>query len=358
MLSAVCWNLSCAAAIVSSTERTTWRLERVCCWPGAPEAAGGAPDEYEPESALSGGAPAVSFGAACSAATEVLLPPSSLPPSDERPTTTATISSDAAASAGIQKLGSASRPRFERGFGKPAATRRSSSAAKAGAGSGESARSARASSCSSRSRGSSALARPSASASSMRARSVSGPVIASPPQLLHGAVQLRADVRLAHPEHPADLGIRKSCLELQRNEVAVARVERRERGAHGLAPHDALRVVLRSERIQVLGVCLERRTTLEAAQLVERGVACDAEQPGLRRAAPGAVAGALAVGPLERLRGHFLGRGAVAQHRCDVRVHPRERALVERLELLPGRPIGRDPHHRLCDRLVHTGSTA
>ena len=63
---------------------------------------------------------------------------------------------------------------------------------------------------------------------------------------------------------------------------------------------------------------------LAAAQLVERGVAGDAEQPCLLGPARGAEASPLAVGALERLRRDLLRRGAVAQHRGDVSVHARE----------------------------------
>src|SRR3954454_17544346 len=214
------------------------------------------------------------------AATSLLC---SSPPRAPSAITATTISAAAAAKAGTQSRCRRGRRDARSGLPKPPATRVPRSCSNSGRGAGESARSASASCCCSRSRGSAAVAAPSASAASIRSRSVSrrmsGPLIARLPQLLHRAMQLRAHVRLAHPEHAPDLGVREPSLELEGNEVAVLRLEYGQRRAHRLATDDTLGVVLGREGGQVLGIRLERRAALQAAQLVERRVARDAEQP-------------------------------------------------------------------------------
>ena len=74
-------------------------------------------------------------------------------------------------------------------------------------------------------------------------------VMAGLSQLRDGAVQAGAHVRLRHPEHAGDLAVREPARELQRDQVALLAVERRERGADGLAPQRQLRVVLRRRRV-------------------------------------------------------------------------------------------------------------
>ena len=103
------------------------------------------------------------------------------------------------------------------------------------------------------------------------------------------------------------------------------------------------------------GSVSRRRAAPAPAQLVERGVAGDAEQPGLHAPAPGSVARALAVGALEGLRRHVLRRRAVAQQRRHIRVDPRERPLVERGESLGVR--SRYNRHALRDSFVHALTT-
>ena len=75
------------------------------------------------------------------------------------------------------------------------------------------------------------------------------------------------------------------------------------------------------------------RRALAAAQLVERGVAGDAEQPRARRPAAGVEARAAPVRPLERQGGDVLGRGAVTQQRRGVGEDVVPRIAVERVEV-------------------------
>ena len=85
----------------------------------------------------------------------------------------------------------------------------------------------------------------------------------------------------------------------------------------------------------VLGVHNQGRQPAAAAQLVERGVARDPEQPTALIAAAAVKGTAVAVGALERHRGHILGRGAVTQQRQHVGVDVVTAGAVERLEALP-----------------------
>src|SRR3954468_6601256 len=99
--SAACCSVWCAVEIVSSTERATWREL-------APAAADG----------VAGGAGKRSvLGARSNTAEEVADEEREPPVNDEIATTATAISTVAAASAGIQKLGSAKRPRDRFGFG-------------------------------------------------------------------------------------------------------------------------------------------------------------------------------------------------------------------------------------------------
>ena len=93
-----------------------------------------------------------------------------------------------------------------------------------------------------------------------------------------------------------------------------------------------------------------------AAQLVEGGVAGDPEQPGARLAAAGVEARALAVGALEGGRGHFLGRGPVADQAGDVGVDVVAAGAVE-LRRRRCRPRAAPPW-RLRSRSVHALTTA
>ena len=106
-----------------------------------------------------------------------------------------------------------------------------------------------------------------------------------------------------------------------------------ERGADGGAAQRGLGVVLRRGGLDVGRVGGQRGGALAPPQLVERGVAGDAEQPGARRAAAGLVRALLAVCALERGRGDVLCRRAIAQQRGHVGVDVVARRPVERIEV-------------------------
>src|SRR5919112_6629357 len=131
-------------------------------------------------------------------------------------------------------------------------------------------------------------------------------------ELRDGSVQAGAGIRLGHSEHACDLGVRETAGELERDQVALLSIQRRERRAYGLAPQRELGLVLGCRGDGVLGIDLEHGAALALSQLVESGVASDAEQPGVHRAASGPVGAPLPVGALERLGGHVLRGGPVA----------------------------------------------
>ena len=66
---------------------------------------------------------------------------------------------------------------------------------------------------------------------------------------------------------------------------------------------------------------LATAAALTAPQLVERRVARDREQPRPGRSATTIQARPGPVEPLERKRGHILGRGSIAEQRDRVRMH-------------------------------------
>ena len=113
-------------------------------------------------------------------------------------------------------------------------------------------------------------------------------------------MQLGAGVRLADAEHGGDLGVAEAGEELERDQLALARRSRRASAAAS-----ASRRSLASAPSSAAAPCevgrLGRQLGLAAAaaQLVERGVAGDPEEPGARLAALGVEARALAVGALE-----------------------------------------------------------
>ena len=101
------------------------------------------------------------------------------------------------------------------------------------------------------------------------------------------------------------------------------------------------------------------RVRLRAAQLVERGVAGDAEQPRALAAAPASKRCALAVRALERQRGHVLGRrrgraGASRRRRTRRRARPgrarRSRAPLAR------RPAAREVMAEFTPRTTRSAS--
>ncbi len=174
------------------------------------------------------------------------------------------------------------------------------------------------------------------------------------PQLGHRAVQERAGVRLADADQLRDLGVGEAGVELQRDQLALARVERLQRGADGRAGKRGVGRVVGDVAALVDRVGGERRMASAPAQLVERGVARDPEQPGALVAAPAVERAPTAVRALEREGGDVLGRRRVAQQRRDVRVHVVATRAVERFEALPGCVHGR---RRGGHGGVHTGTT-
>src|SRR6185312_6653972 len=173
--------------------------------------------------------------------------------------------------------------------GKPAAARASSSAANSGRGVGRSSRS-------------------SANRVSSSNRSIEGLS-----QLGHGAVQAGVGVGLADPEDGGDLGVAEAGEEFERDQLAVARFEVGERGFEGEPPLGALGARLDRGAVEVGGLGGQLGLAAAAAQLVERRVAGDAEEPGARLAAGRVEAAALAVGALE----HQLGLPRSFPRLCD-----------------------------------------
>src|SRR5687768_10866444 len=102
---------------------------------------------------------------------------------------------------------------------------------------------------------------------------VSWSLMAGLSQLRDGSVQAGAGVRLGHAEHACDLGVRESARELERDQVALLPVQRRERRPYALAPQRKLGLILGRRRDGVLGIHLEHRPALSLAQFVEGGVA-------------------------------------------------------------------------------------
>ena len=92
------------------------------------------------------------------------------------------------------------------------------------------------------------------------------------------------------PSTAAISALSRPGVELEGDQLALARLERGERGADGGAPQRRLGGVLGRRGLEVGRLGGQRGGALAPAQLVERGVAGDAEQPGARRAAAGLVA--------------------------------------------------------------------
>ena len=90
---------------------------------------------------------------------------------------------------------------------------------------------------------------------------------------------------------------------LQRDQLAVARGRARPSArAHGVALGGELGRLVRARASAAGAGSSAVGGALAPAQLVQRGVAGDAEQPRARRAAAGVEAAAAPVGALERLR--------------------------------------------------------
>ena len=97
-------------------------------------------------------------------------------------------------------------------------------------------------------------------------------------------------------------------MELQGDQLALARVEGVERGAHGQPPQRLVGSLRLSVGRRIDRVVRQAGNPPAAAQFVERGVARDAEQPRPRATALGPKGAPLPVGTLERQRRHLLGR--------------------------------------------------
>ena len=142
--------------------------------------------------------------------------------------------------------------------GKPAAARSSSSAVNSGRGVGRSSR------------------------SSVNRVSSSNRSIEGLSQLGHGAVDAGAGVRLADPEDRGDLGVAEAGEELERDQLALACLQPREPARRASRRSELLGARLDRGRVDVGRLGRELGLAAAAAQLVERRVAGDAEEPGAR----------------------------------------------------------------------------
>ncbi len=185
----------------------------------------------------------------------------------------------------------------------PDATRASSAARAAAAGRGATARTSRTSAASSASASAVPARAASSAASSASTAGSRGSRrrMAGLPEALDGAVHAGPGVRRRDPEHPGDLGVVEPGEELERDELAVARLEACEGGAYG-RPADGVAAGVVGHRLGRPGLGGERRDAPPPAELVERRVAGDAEQPLAPAAAARVVAAPAAVGALERRR--------------------------------------------------------
>ena len=154
-----------------------------------------------------------------------------------------------------------------------------------------------------------ARARPRDPAASRAQRSL----IAGPPQLLDHSVQPGAGVRLRDPDHRGDLGVGEPGEELERHQLALAGRQLGDRGAERRSADRHLGALLGADRRLVDGLGDQRRLAPAPAQLVERRVAGDPEQPGAPRSPLRVEASAPPVGALEGQCGDVLGGRAVAQ---------------------------------------------
>ncbi len=91
----------------------------------------------------------------------------------------------------------------------------------------------------------------------------------------------RAGIGLADAEHRCELGVAEAGVELERDQLAIASRQRGERRPHGSPPQRLILVVGDGlpAPVKVLGVDHQRRQPAAAAQLIERRVSRDPEQP-------------------------------------------------------------------------------
>ena len=157
------------------------------------------------------------------------------------------------------------------------------------------------------------------------------------------------------PEHAGQLGVGHPGVELQGDDLPLARGQLRERGLDRGAAQRDLGVVAGVLLGDVLGVGHERRDPSAPAKLVERRVASDTEQPRPLLTAASIERPPAPVGALERERGDVLGGGRIAQQRRHVRVHVVAARAVQRLEPLPRAVPG--SRRRRRQGLAHTLTT-
>lgn len=143
---------------------------------------------------------------------------------------------------------------------------------------------------------------------------------------------------------------------LQRDQLALARPEPVEGGVEEEAQLLAGLLGRRHAR-RVGGIGAERGLAAATAQLVQRGVAGDAEEPGAGAAPLGVEAGALAVGPLEGRRGHVLGRRAVAQQPGGVGVDVVAAGAVQALEVEVALRMGSGARNGCLAHALTTGES-
>src|SRR5581483_3932072 len=160
---------------------------------------------------------------------------------------------------------------------------------------------------------------------------------------------------LAGADDRGDLGVREAGEELERDQLALAGRERRERRPQGGAPQRGVGGLLGGRGALVGRLRRELRAPAPPAQLVERGVAGDAEEPCAPRPPAGPIGPALAEGALEGLGGDVLGGGAIAEQPGHVGVDVVAALAVERLEGEVG--LARRVAGRRCERLLHAPTT-
>ena len=156
-------------------------------------------------------------------------------------------------------------------------------------------------------------------------------------------------------EDVGDLGVAEPRMELQGDELALARFQGGQRDAYGGAALSGLGLAL-WHRLVARGLDGELCAALAPAQLVERRVAGDPEEPRSLGPTARIERALLAEGALEGGRGDLLGSRAIAQQRGGIGVDGVRAGAVERLE------GGGDGRGRLVDghrqRVLHIGATA